>query len=260
MMAAGTAPLRMLTFAPMIDSEFSRLLLAYYAVPYQEERHLFGLASVLALRHGGTGQIPLTYGNGKRLTGPRAIVDCYDPACPVERRLIPPGEPTATHVEADVNRFNGLLATETAVFAYFHLLPRPDIMMRPFCLGLPNVEANALRSWAYAPMRWLLSLLLRLSPARAADALVRIRSAFNYTDRIVADGRRYMAGSTVTRGDFALASAVAPLLQPSGYGAPMPPLEAMPATLASITTELRARPTATLVQRIYADHPPRRSM
>ncbi len=257
-MAARTAPLRMLTFAPMIDSEFSRLLLTYYAVPYQEERHLFGLASVLALRHGGTGQIPLTYGDGKHLTGPRAIVDCYDPACPAERRLIPPGQPIATHVEADLNRFNGLLATETAVFAYFHLLPHPDIMMSPFSQGLPNAEAKALRAWAYAPMRRLLSLLLRLSPSRAADALVRIRSAFDYTDRIVADGRRYIAGSTVTLGDFALASAVAPLLQPLGYGAPMPPPEAMPSALASVTAELRARPTATLVQRIYADHPPHR--
>ncbi len=251
-----TPGLRMLTFAPMIDSELSRLLLRYYGVAYREERHLFGLVSILAVLHGGTPQIPLIYGGGIRLTGPRAIVSRYDPDRPVEHRLVSTGQPAATRVEADWDRFNGRLATETAAFAYFHLLPRPDILIEPLCQGLPASEARALRRWAYPPLRWLLSLLLRLSPARAADALVRIRSAFDYTDGILADGRAYIRGPALTLGDFALVSAVAALLQPPGYGAPIPPPEVLPTAMASVMAELRARPTGVYVRRIYADHAP----
>ena len=245
------ASLRLLTFAPMIDSELSRLLLRYYGVAYQEERHLFGLVSVLAVLHGGTPQVPMLYGRDVRLTGPRGIVSRYDPDCPAGRRLVPPGQPAATRVEADWDRFNGRLATETAAFAYFHLLPRPDILIEPLCQALPASEARALRGWAYPALKWLLSLLLRLSAARAADALVRIRSAFDYTDAILADGRPYVGGSDLTLGDFALVSAVAALLQPPRYGAPIPPPEVLPAAMASLLAELRARPTGAYVRRFY---------
>lgn len=249
---------RMLTFAPMIDSELSRLLLTWYGVPHQEERHLFGYVSLLALLRGGTPQVPLITGSGSSLAGPRAIANRYDAVCAARRRLLPAQQPLATQVEADWNRYNGLLATETAVFAYFHLLPHPDIMMAPLSEGLSPGESKALRDWAYAPMRQLISLLLRLSPARATDAQIRIRSAFDHVDGVLADGRRYIAGTDLTLGDFALVSALAPLLQPPGYGAPVPPPEVLPNAMASVVAELQARPTAAFVRRIYSEHPPLR--
>ena len=248
--------LRMLVFAPMIDSELARLLLHHYGLAYREERHLFGLVSILAVLHGGTPQVPLVYGGGIRLAGPRAIVSRYDPEGPAGRRLVPAGQLAAKRVEADWERFNGSLATETAAFAYFHLLSRPDILIEPLCEGLPASEANALRRWAYPPLRWLLSVLLHLSPDRAADALARIRSAFDYTDRILADDRPFIRGGELTLGDFALVSAVAVLLQPPGYAAPIPAPEVLPAAMASVVAELRGRPTAAYVRRIYAEHAP----
>ncbi len=45
--------LRLLTFAPMIDSELARLLLSHYRVLYVEEDHLFGWVSLLTLLRGG---------------------------------------------------------------------------------------------------------------------------------------------------------------------------------------------------------------
>jgi glutathione S-transferase len=253
-LAGGTHTL--VSFAPMIDSELSRLVLTHYAVGYREERHLFGVASVVSLARAAKIQVPVLCGGGLRLAGPRAMVAWFERTCPVERKLLPAAQPLNSQVEADWTRFNGRLAAETAVFAYFHLLPHRDIMMAPLCRGLPAMEATALRSWAYTPMRQLLTLLLRLSTARAADALVRIRMGFDYIDNLVVDGRRYIAGERLTLSDLALATAVAPVLLPEGYGAPAPPLEAMPAAMASVITELRARPTAAFVQRFYAGHPP----
>ncbi|MEA2744735.1 MAG: glutathione S-transferase [Acetobacteraceae bacterium] len=255
-MTVAGATHALISFAPMIDSELSRLVLAHYAVAYQEERHLFGVASLVALARAAQIQIPVLCGGGLRLAGPRAMVDWFDQTCPAERKLLPSVQPLRSQVEADWARFHGRLATETAAFAYFHLLPHPNIMMEPLCQGLPPTQATALRSWAYPPMRQLLTLLLGLSAARAADALVRIRIGFDYVDKLLADGRRHIAGERLTLSDFALASAVAPLLLPAGYGAPTPALETMPNAIASVIAELRTHPTAAFVQRFYAGHPP----
>jgi glutathione S-transferase len=249
----------LIAFAPMIDSELSRLVLAHYAIPYREERHMFGVASAVSLVRALQIQVPTLCGNGLRLAGPRAMVDWFDRSCPPNRKLLPAAQPEGSLVEADWDRFNGRLATETAAFAYFHLLPHAEIMIEPLCQGMPAVEAAALRSWAYRPMCQLLTLLLGLNAARAADALIRVRTSFDHTDALVGDGRHYMVGDRVSLADFALASAVAPLVLPTTYGAPMPELATMPAAIASVITELRSRPTAVFVDRLYRENPTRLS-
>lgn len=248
-------PLTLLTFAPMIDSETSRLVLSHYGIPYRESWHIFGWASVLTLVHGGYGRIPVLYGPGVHLSGPRAIVDRFEAQCPGERRLLTPRQPRRTLIEADWARYNGDLATHTAVFAYHSLLPHREIMIEPFSRGVPPGEAALVRP-GYGLLRGLFTALLRLSPERAADALRRIRAAFEWTDARVADGRPYLQGDALTLGDLGLAAAVAPLLLPDHYRAPIPPFARMPADLQAVVTELRQHPTARFVEGIYARHPP----
>ena len=89
----GAPPLTLLTFAPMVDSETTRLLLHYYGIAYRERDHLFAWVSVVTLFHGGTGKVPLLYGRGLRVTSPRSIAEHFDAALPPERKLIPRGRP-----------------------------------------------------------------------------------------------------------------------------------------------------------------------
>jgi hypothetical protein len=70
--------LTMLTFAPMVDSKKTRFLLWHYRLTYREERHIFGWASVLTFLYGGYGRIPMIYGDGLRLTGPRKMADRWN--------------------------------------------------------------------------------------------------------------------------------------------------------------------------------------
>lgn len=242
---------RLLTFAPMVDSELCRLLLAHYGVSYAEERHVFGWASLLALLRGGTVRIPLLYGDGLALAGPRALAEHYDRTCPVERKLLPARQPLRTAVEADWERFNGRLAADMAVFAYFHLLPLRSAMVSPLSLGLPPGEAAALRGWYYPVLRWLLATLLRLSPARAGDAWTGIRSAMDHTDAVLADGRPFIGGDCMTLADLALAAALVPLLAPPGYAALIPAPDQLPPAITQATADARSRPTAALAARVY---------
>ena len=245
-------PAKLLTFAPMVDSETARLLLRHYGVPYEEHDHLFGWVSLLTLFHGGYGAVPLVYRPGMRLTGPRPLADRCDALLPAAARLVPPEPDLAGPVEADWKTFNGGMGADTAVFAYFHLLPARDVMSPIFAEPVPPTEAR-LTPVVYPVLSFLFRTLLRLTPVRAAQAADSIRAAFDATDRRIADGRRYLCGDRVTLGDIALAAASAPLLQPVGYGAKMPPIDAMPAAVADFVHELRAHPTAGFVDRLYRE-------
>lgn len=254
-MPPATPPLSLLTFAPMVDSETSRFILRHYGISYRERPHVFGWGSLLALWHGATLRVPLLYGDGIRLAGPRAMVDHFDALSGRETMLIPTRQPMRTQVEADWELFNGELAAHVPVVAYYHLLPHPEILTEPFFRGVPKSEHVAFGR-SYPVQRALLTLLLRLGPGRADDALRRIRLIFDHVDRRIAGGRRHLVGDGVTLSDLSLAAAAAPLLLPEGYRAPIPTLDTMPGPMQAIVAEMRRHPAAAFIARIYSENPP----
>jgi len=252
-MPSSKKQLSLLTFAPMIDSETSRFVLRHYDVSYRERPHVFAWGSLLALWHGFTLRVPLLYGGGPPLAGPRAIVDRFDVLCDRAVMLVPTEQPSRTQVESDWELFNGELAAYTAVVAYYYLLPHPDILTEPFFRGVPKWE-KAVFGRSYPVLRAILSLLLRLSAGRADDALRRSKLIFDHVDRRVEGGRRYLVGDRVTLSDIGFAAAAAPLLLPAGYRAPIPTLDSMPQAMQDIISEMRKRPSARFVAGIYEKH------
>ncbi len=193
--------LTLLTFAPMIDSETSRLVLRHYMVDYREEPHAPVWGSALALLRAGSVQVPVLYGNGLRLAGPRAIIDRFEAVQPPGRALLPADPGLRATVEADWDLFHGTLADKTALLAYYHLLPHPDILIEPFTRGIPASEVPAVRM-AYPLLRRFLTTALRLTDANARDALRQIRAIFDQTDARVGDGRRTLLGERLALGDL----------------------------------------------------------
>lgn len=240
----------LLTFAPMVNCELARLVLRTYGKPYHEAPHLFGWASVLTLFHGGYGKLPLLHGDGAAMSGPHDMALRYDPALPEEQKLIPAEAPLHSAVEADWSHYMGDVGSAVAIVCYYHMLPERAVMTELFAQGLPPGEARALPT-VYPALRWLLTALLGLKPEKVAAALATIRAAFDETDKRIADGRRFLVGDRLTLADLSLAAATAPLLLPEGYDAPVPHFAQMPPALQAIALELRARPTAAFVGRIY---------
>jgi glutathione S-transferase len=246
---SGEPPV-LLTFAPMVDSELSRLVLAHHGVAYQERDHLFGWVSLLTIFRGGYGRIPLLHGGGFRATGPLKIAARLDEAAPAERRLVPASGPLAAQVAADVDAHNGSLAIAVARFAYFHLLPQRELMTAVFQAPVPPREARIL-PYVYRPTRLLFRLLLLLDPERVAQARARIVETFAELDWRLADGRDYLDGDRLTLADLALMASAAPILLPDGYGAVMPPPKRLPSPLSALREELIGSATAAWVQRRY---------
>ncbi|WP_313537283.1 glutathione S-transferase C-terminal domain-containing protein [Sphingomonas sp.] len=249
-MKAPGIPATMWTFQAMIDSETTRLLARHYGLALTERDHLLVCALILARLFGGTGKVPLLRSRGAALTGPLAIAQHFDAALPAANRLIPDAPSLAAQVSADWEAYNDDLGTAVAVYAYFHLLFERALMQPIFATPVPWIEA-ALLPLTYPVLRAVITSGLKLSAEAAAAAAKTILASFDATDARIADGRRFLAGDRLTLGDIALCGAAAPLLLPRGYGALMPPLEAMPLALRTLMEGLRARPTAAFVQRLY---------
>lgn len=245
-----TALPRLLTFAPMVDSEVFRLLFAHYDIPYEEEPHAFVWAPVLALVRVGSLQIPALYGAGMRVVDPGTVIERWDAAQPPGHALIPTDPARSATARRDWATFHGPLADSTARLAYYHLLPHRSLMIEPFTRGLPRGEVAAAR-WIYPLQRAVLSMALWLSEVSAKQSLDRIRAIFDLTASRVADGRPYLQGDRVTLGDVALAAAAGAVTLPEGNMSPQPPLVDMPPEYAAIVRELQAHPTAEFVQRLY---------
>lgn len=241
---------RLITFAPMIDSETWRLLLQYYGIAYNEEPHAFIWGSILSLVRTRSLQVPALYGAGLTLVDPQAAIDRWDAGQPPGRELIPPDPMVRGPVLADWAQFHGTLATCTARLAYYYLLPQRVIMLEPFTRGIPQSEATLTRS-IYPLQRSILSLLLQLNSKNATGALANIRAIFDKTDARVRDGRRFLQGDRLMLSDIALAAAAAPVTLPEGNRSPIPPLAEMPPSYAAIVNEMRSRPTAVFVQGLY---------
>lgn len=245
------APHRLLLFAPMIDAELARLLLARYRLPYAEDRHVFIWASLLALLRGRTIVVPMLDSGADALAGPREIVDRFDPLA-AGLRLVPAAEPDRARVNAEYDALHDGLASNVASFCYFHLLPMGAPMAAAFSLGVPNWEAWVLAHGGYGVLSRVFTLLLRLSSENAAAAMASIRHEMDVLDTTLSDGRPFKDGEHLTLTDFVYAASLAPLLLPPRYAALLPPLETMPPTMIQAVTEARARPLAAYVGRVYA--------
>ncbi|HUD89862.1 MAG TPA: glutathione S-transferase C-terminal domain-containing protein [Xanthobacteraceae bacterium] len=242
----------MITFPPSLDCELSRFLLAHYGIPYEERRHVIIFSFFATLWDGGTLHFPLAYNANYSLDTVRKMIDYFDPLCPADRNLLLSGA-ERTLVESDWTLFNSTLGGATTVFAYYHLLPLRDVMIRPLSDGAPDFEVAAVR-WAYPVFAGLLRLLLHLSDSAAAAALQQIRTVAKTVDDRLADGRRYLVGGRFSLSDMAFAVALAPLVLPPNNGAPLPTLAQMPPVMQSLNAELRARPAGQFALRIYRDH------
>lgn len=250
----AAAPATLLTFPPMIDGELTRFVLDQQGGAYRETPHIAIVSNLIALARARTINLPVLSGLGPAIAGARPIIDWSEAQRPPPQRLVPAGPAQAATVERLWRRANDDLATATAAFAYFHLLPHRDIMIMPLSRGAPGWEVFATRL-AYPVFRGFIGKVLGLSEAKAATSLATIRAVFAECDALLADGRTWLTGDRLTLADIAMATAAAPLLLPDGYGAPIPPLAQMPPVLQALNAELRRMRTAGFVQAVYRQRP-----
>lgn len=141
-------------------------------------------------------------------------------------------------------------------WAYFYLLPHKDLLLEPLTRGVPwweKATVNICYPLTAAMIRKGLGIDAVTPPTQAQDT---IRKGFDYLDNRLADGRPYLMGDALTVLDIGTAALAAPaIFEPLyGEGGLLPPLEKTPVAMLPLIHELRERPAARYIARIYQQH------
>ena len=107
-------------------------------------------------------------------------------------------------------------------------------------------------------LRFAVRQMLGVSPSRAAKALERTRESFARVDAMLADGRRYLMGGTLTFVDLTFASLAALAVLPTDQGRSLAgrrvSMRTSTPVALGLVEEFRARPAGQFVLRLYGGH------
>ncbi|MDH5176569.1 MAG: glutathione S-transferase C-terminal domain-containing protein [Gammaproteobacteria bacterium] len=188
----------------------------------------------------------------------------YAGALPADRTWFLEPTPAALQLEARLDR---RLGVDVRVWLYEQLLRHPDLSYRSWGIAEPGIPRwqRALLLALRPVLAFAVRRMLGVTPARADRALARTREIFDEMDALLADGRRYLTGSTLTFADITFASLGALAVLPPEYpgnrlGGPRLAVDDIPDVEWKAEIErFRARPSGQFILRLYreerAPHP-----
>lgn len=167
--------------------------------------------------------------------------------------------PTADRLELETY-FDRRLGNDVRVWVYEMVFERRDLTLRAW-----GIEDTRIPGWQRRLLPFVAPLLafavrrmLGVSPARAVRALERTRESFDRVDALLSDGRRFLAGDTLSYADITFASLAALAVLPPEYPGPALPgrclsIDELDARWRAEIEALRARPAGQFVLRLYRE-------
>jgi glutathione S-transferase len=228
-------------------------------VPYEEVPNVGVLGVLLTGRTVPWLEVPpgLTrIGDSPRIL--RYLWGEYAGRLPGDRTWFLEPTPAALELEAKLDR---RLGNDVRVWLYHHLLRDTDLSFRSWGIEEPAIPRwQRALLWTTRPvLAFAVRRMLGVTPARAARAWERTREAFDDMDQLLADGRRYLTGETLTFADITFASLGALAVLPPEYpgnrlgGRRMAITDIRDRRWRAEVEELRARPSGQFILRLYRE-------
>lgn len=249
--------LHTITFSHYVEK--TRWCLDRLGVPYDEVPNIGILGVLLAGRTVPWLEVPpgLTrVSESSRIL--RFLWAEYAGALPADRTWFLEPTPAALQLEARLDR---RLGVDVRVWLYEQLLRHPDLSYRSWGIAEPGIPRwqRALLVVLRPVLAFAVRRMLGVSPARAERALARTQEIFDEMDALLADGRRYLTGSTLTFADITFASLGALAVLPPEYpgnriGGPRLTFDDIPDVAWKAEVErFRARPSGQFILRLYRE-------
>lgn len=243
---------RLITIPPSHFCEKARWALDRYAVPYVEQCHPPILHYMATRRAGGGRTAPVLVTDMGVFADSTDILNFVDARFATDRRLYPTEDEQRRQVEELEELFDTGLGPHTRRVAYFHLLPHTRLLLDA-ALHRASGRDRALFRGLLPLMRVMLRRGMRITPESATRSLDRIREVFDTVGRRLAQGRRYLVAERFTAADLTFAALASPVLLPRGFGAPLPSLAELPASVLPLIEEMRGTDAGGFAQRLYRD-------
>jgi glutathione S-transferase len=223
-------------------------------IAYTEDAHLPIFHYLPARLAGGKRTVPVLVADGTALADSTDIVAWADARSPGS---LLPADPTdraaALQLEDDFDR---QLGPHTRRWAYFHVLPRRDLLDE-LIRAAPRWERLALAATRPLALRYL-ARGLKIDAAGAERSRQKIDAAFDRVSALLSDGRRFLVGDRFTVADLTFAALAAPVLLPPSYPAPLPSLSSFFGEPRAQLDAWRASPAGQLALRLYETERPAR--
>lgn len=249
---------RLITLRFSHYNEKARWALDRFAVPYQEEPYLpfFCSMAVAVATRGKGGKADRT---SSRYSTP--VLICQDGRTLTDSTEIvrfAAGDAAGSFLSNDVvplvDHYGDQLGPYTRLLAYWHVLRHPGMIER-------LAEANVSRRQARI-FRGLLPLVrsnlegfLNLSETGRDKAMTRLYAELDATAERLGSNR-YLRGDQFSAADLTFAALLAPVMcvtPEEGFGAVLPPMDALNAEARGLVTEVRAHPAGQFALRMFAE-------
>lgn len=223
-------------------------------VEYSEEPHLQGFHVWYARSAGGGFTVPvLVLPEGRVISQSSEILQWTDTQTTDDDAKLYPSD-IAGRVLAVERWLDTTLGPDGRAWMYSFMLHQKELASDYGLEGTSEFEQRAFKKMfrAVGPM-----IRARVSLNGASTDITKVHGVFDEIADRLSDGRRYICGDAFTAADLTFAALSAAVLVPTDYGAQLPPIETLPASMQEHVEALREHPAGQFAQRVVAEDRPR---
>jgi glutathione S-transferase len=221
-------------------------------IAYREERHAPGFHAMAVRRAGGKHSTPILVTGDGVLGDSTDILRWANDHARKGCELYPDDPAVRAEMLALEDRFDEDLGPHVRRAIYFEMLPARRLTLPLMTHGVPWHE-RALLPLLYGPLRKMMRSSMRIDATGAKISSERVMRVMGDVGRLLADGRRYLAGDRFGAADITFAALAAPAICPPEYGVPLPRLEDLPPGAAALVRSVRDTPAGAFCLRMYRD-------
>jgi glutathione S-transferase len=232
--------------------EKARWALDRTGITYRESGHL-PLFHMLAVRRaGGWRSVPALVTHTEVINDSTNILGWLDKRVP-DAHLYGRNDAERREIERLEDLCDEQLGPHTRRWAYFHLLPKRDLTLRMARDGAPKTEHAMLRV-LFPVARKMMQRAMKITPGGAERSRQKIDSVFAEIAKMLADGRKFLIGESLSAADITFASLAAVVLLPEQYAATLPRIEDLPAEAQVHIRGWREHPAGQFALRMFRDY------
>jgi len=242
---------RLITFSLSHYCEKARWALDWHGIAFQEVGWPPGLHIPLARRAGAPrSSLPILLRGDEIIQGSDAIIDWTERQSTGKPSLTPAEDPAGAL--ATERRADGVLGIHVRRLFYAEVLPHQAHLARPWLFRNASLSHRLVGTLMWPRVRKRMIQAMDAGEGAAADSRARVERELDWLDAILADRRRYLAGTAFSRVDLTVAALLAPFARPPE--ADVYPSMRLPPSLEHDVERWRERPVIEWVQRVYREH------
>ncbi len=230
--------------------EKARWALERYDIVYQPRFVMPGTNRAIAKKLGAkSGSLPFLQAGDVVIAGSGAIIDWGEANRAPNAASLAGDDPAA--VKAIEARLDDVLGVHVRRFYYSDALLNDPASVRPVFSRDLSLFPRMMVTLGWSQIVPRMIKMMDLGPLQGAQSRDIIIAELDWLDHLLADGRSFLTGETLTRADITAASLLAPFVTPAEH--PVYAILNLPTALSATIAQWQERPVLKWVKRMYAD-------